>query len=158
MIRDFLFLGAVKRRLVDGTLPNTQAFLYFAIITAVDNLQLAVLQVSPAQPTPWTPFAVWGSLLAGGVFLIGTYLLNGGSAGRDYLPRYFAITAVVALWIAIPFQLAISLPSLIDALAAIEWYVPAVLLITTVTIFTVIAVQIRDVAIRSRHTAVSGSG
>ena len=97
MVRDFLFLSAVKRRLVHGTLPNTQVFLYFVIITAVDNVQLAVLQVSPVAPTRWTPLAVWSSFLAGGIFLIGTYLLNGGSAGRDYLPRYFAITAVVAL-------------------------------------------------------------
>lgn len=54
MIRDFLFLSAVKRRLVDGTLPNNQIFLYFIVITGVDNLQLAVLQVAPAQPTSWS--------------------------------------------------------------------------------------------------------
>ncbi len=153
MVRDFLFLGAVKQRLVDGRLPNAQAFLYFVIITAVDNLQLAVLQVSPAQPTRWTPLAVWGSLLAGGVFLVGTYLLNGGSRGRDYLTRYFALTAVVALWIAVPFQVLVSLPRLLEPLVGVDWYVPAVLLITNIGIFSFIAWQIRDVAIRSRHAS-----
>jgi hypothetical protein len=68
MVREFLFLPRVKRRLAERTLPNLQAFLYFFIITAVDNLQLGLLQVSPAQPTRWTPFAVWGSLAVGGAF------------------------------------------------------------------------------------------
>ena len=153
MVRDFLFLGAVKRRLVDGRLPNTQAFLYFVIITAVDNLQLAVLQLSPAQPTRWTPLAVWGSLLAGGVFLVGTYFLNGGSRGHDYLTRYFALTAVVALWIAVPFQLLISLPRVLEPLVGVDWFVPAVLLVANIGIFSFIALQIRDVAIRSRQAS-----
>ena len=93
---------------------------------------------------------MWGSLVAGTIFLGATYLLNGGSSGRDYLPRYFSLTAVVALWIAIPFQLVISLPRVFGVLASIEWYVPAVLLSTNVAIFTFIAVQIREVASRIR--------
>ena len=50
-----------------------------------------------------------------------------------------------------PFQLAISLPRFVEALAILEWYVPAVVLVTNLAIFTFIAAQIRDVAIRSRH-------
>src|SRR5687767_7521912 len=80
-LRNFLFLGQVKRRLADGTLPAAQAFVYFLLITVVDNLQLAVLQVSPAQPIPYMPLAVWGSLVLGIVFLVATYLLNGGAGG-----------------------------------------------------------------------------
>ncbi len=149
MVRDFLSLGAVKRRLVQGALPNTQIFLYFLVITAVDNLQLAMLQVSPATPTPWTPFAVWGSVVLGGLFLVGTYVLNGGSTGRDYLPRYFSISAVVALWIAIPFRFALSLPRFISPLAELEWYVPTLILTTNIALFSFIALQIYNVARRS---------
>jgi len=61
MIGDFLFLSRVKRRLVDGTLPNLQAFIYFVVITSVDNLQMGYVQLSPIQPTRWTPFSVWGA-------------------------------------------------------------------------------------------------
>ena len=61
------------------------------------------------------------------------------------------------LWIAIPFQLAISLPALFDGLAAIEWYIPVILLATNVGIFTFIAVQIRDVANQSQQVALGDS-
>jgi hypothetical protein len=150
VLGQFLFLPRVKRQLVERTLPNTQGFVYFLIITGIDNLQLGLLQVSPAQPTRWTPFAVWGSLAVGGVFLVATYLLNGGSAGRDYLIRYFSISAVVALWVAVPLQLLISLPRLVDSLARLDWYVPAVLFTANVLLFSFIALQVRDVANRSR--------
>ena len=153
MIRDFLFLPRVKRQLIEGTLPNSRAFLYFLIITAVDNLQLAILQVSPAQPTRWTPLAVWGSLAIGGVFLVATYLLNGGSAGRDYLTRYFSISAVVALWVALPIQLLISLPRVAASLSNLDWYVPSVLFSTNILLFSFIALQVRDVATRSQLPA-----
>ena len=150
-IRRFLSLAHVKGRLVDRSLPNAQIFSYFVVITAVDNLQLAVLQVSPAQPTPWTPLSVWSSIFVGGIFLFATYHLNGGSAGRDYLARYFSLSAVVALWIAIPFQALITLPRAFDQLAAVEWYVPLVVFLTNVAFFSFIALQVRDVALRSRN-------
>lgn len=153
MVREFLFLSRVKRQLVERTLPNTQVFVYFFIITAVDNLQLGLLQVSPAQPTRWTPVAVWGSLGIGGVFLVATYLLNGGSRGRDYLVRYFSISAVVALWVALPLQLLISLPRIVTPVASLDWYVPAVLFTANVLLFSFIAWQVRDVASRSRPEA-----
>ena len=107
--------------------------------------------MAPAEPTPWTPLAVWGSVLLGGIFLVGTYILNGGSAGRDYLPRYFALSAVVALWIAVPFQLALSLPRFFELLAGLEWYVPTIILFTNVAFFGFVSVQIHDVANRSRQ-------
>jgi hypothetical protein len=150
MIREFLFLPRVKNQLIERTLPNTQAFVYFFIITAVDNLQLGLLQVSPAEPKRWTPYAVWGSLAVGGVFLVVTYFLNGGSAGRDYLIRYFSISAVVALWVALPLQLMISLPRFVASLAKLDWYVPVVLFTANVLLFSFIALQVRDVANRSR--------
>jgi hypothetical protein len=146
MIGDFLLLSRVNRRLVDGTLPNLQAFIYFVVITSIDNMQMGYLQVSPAHPTRWTPLSVWGGLSLGGVFLIATYLFNGGASGRDYLVRYFSISAVVALWIAVPFQVLISLPGMVRSLAAIDWYVPAIIMTTNVLYFTFVALQIRDVA------------
>ena len=153
MIRDFLSLAHVKWRLVDGTLPNLQAFIYFVVITSIDNLQLGYLQVSPAHPTRWTPLAVWGGLSLGGVFLIATYLLNGGASGRDYLVRYFSISAVVALWIAVPFQVLISLPGMLTSLAAFDWYVPAIITLVNVLYFAFVALQIRDVALSPQISA-----
>jgi hypothetical protein len=150
VIRQFLSLPRVKRQLVERTLPNTQVFVYFFIITAIDNLQLGLLQVSPAEPTPWTPSAVWGSLAIGAVFLFATYLLNGGSEGRDYLIRYFSISAVVALWVALPLQLLISLPRVVTSLAKLDWYAPAVLFTANVLLFSFIALQVHEVASRSR--------
>jgi len=152
-VGDFLLLGRVKRRLIEGNLPSTQAFVYFCIITSIDNLQLGVLQVSPFHPTRWTPLAVWGSLFEGGVFLIAAYLLNGVSAGRDFLTRYFAICAVVALWIAVPFQTLIWLPHIVPSLASVDWYNPAVVLVTNTVMFPFLALQIRDVARKSLGTA-----
>jgi len=147
MIRDFVFLSRIKQKLVEGTLPNLQAFIYFVVITSIDNLQLGYLQLSPAHPTRWTPLAVWGGLSLGGVFLIATYLLNGGASGRDYLVRYFSISAVVALWIAVPFQVLISLPGIVPSLAAVDWYVPAIITIVNVLYFSFVALQIREVAL-----------
>jgi len=147
MIGDFLLLSRVKQRLVDGTLPNLQAFIYFVVITSIDNLQMGYLQVSPAHPTRWTPLSVCGGLSLGGVFLIATYLFNGGASGRDYLVRYFSISAVVALWIAVPFQLLIWLPGMVPALAAFDWYVPAIIMLINVLYFSFVALQIRDVAL-----------
>jgi hypothetical protein len=147
MIRDFLSLAHVKWRLVDGTLPNLQAFIYFVVITSIDNLQLGYLQLSPVHPTRWTPLTVFGGLSLGGVFLIGTYLLNGGASGRDYIVRYFSISAVVALWIAVPFQVLISLPSMVPSLRALDWYVPAIIMLVNVLYFSFVALHIREVAV-----------
>ena len=154
MVRNFLFLSRIKQKLVNGTLPNLQAFIYFVVITSVDNLQLGYLQISPAHPTRWTPFAVWGGLTLGGVFLIATYLFNGGASGRDYLVRYFSISGVVALWIAVPFQVLIWLPAMVPSLAAVDWYVPVVITIVNVLYFLFVALQIRDVALSSRLSMV----
>jgi len=84
-----------------------------------------------------------------------TYLFNGGASWRDYLVRYFSISAVVALWIAIPFQLAISLPAVVPSLAAIDWYVAAIISITNILYFSFVALQIRDLAMsfRAAHGA-----
>jgi hypothetical protein len=153
MIRDFLLLSRIRQKLVEGTRPNLQAFIYFVVITAIDNLQLGYLQVSPAHPTRWTPLAVWGGLSLGGVFLIATYLLNGGASGRDYLVRYFSISAVVALWIAVPFQVLISLPGMLTSLAAFDWYVPATIMLVNVLYFSFVALQIRDVALSPQISA-----
>jgi hypothetical protein len=147
MVGDFLLLSRVKQRLANGTLPNLQAFVYFVVITSVDNLQLGYLQVSPAHPARWTPLAVWGGLTLGGVFLIAPYLFNGGASGRDYLVRYFSISAVVALWIAVPFHVLISLPGMVPSLAAFDWYVPAIITLVNVLYFAFVALQIRDVAL-----------
>jgi hypothetical protein len=111
---------------------------------------MGYVQVAPIQPTRWTPFSVLGGLSLGGVFLIATYVLNGGASGRDYLVRYFSISAVVTLWIAIPFQIAISLPSVVPSLAAIDWYVAATISITNVLYFSFVALQIREVALGSQ--------
>ena len=157
MIRDFLFLGRVKRRLIEGSIPSAQVFSYFFIITAVDNLQLAILQVSPAEPAPLTPVAVWGSVAIGGVYLVATYFLNGGASGRDYLARYFSVSAVTALWVAVPFQSLLWLPRVFEPIARLDWYVPALLLIANIGIFSFIALQIRGIARGSRRAGANDS-
>jgi len=88
------------------------------------------------------------------VFLTATYVLNGGASGRDYLVRYFSISAVVTLWIAIPFQIAISLPTVVPSLAAIDWYVAAIVSTTNILYFSFVAWQIHGIAMRSRMSVV----
>ena len=142
MLRDFFVLSRVKAKLAQQTMPPTQAFVYFLIITGVDALQLAVLQVVPAQPTPWTPIAVWGSFFLGFGFLIACFWFNGGAEGHDFFVRYFSLSGLVAL----PFQALLGLPAVVHPLAGVEWYNPAVVLCANVLIFGFIAAQIRSVA------------
>jgi len=144
-----LSLWKVKQDLIDGTISNTRVFMYFVVIIAVDNLQLAMLQIAPANPTHWTPYSVWGSLIAGAFFLIATFKLNGGERGMDYLPRYFSISAVVALWIAIPFQLLIYLANTIESIKDLDWFIPLIIFCTNLIYFSFVAYQIYDVASKS---------
>ena len=80
---------------------------------------------------------------------MGSYRLNGGARGRDFLVRYFSISAVVALWIAVPFQALLALPQYAGTLARADWYNPFVVLVTNALIFAFIASQIWAVAKRS---------
>jgi hypothetical protein len=85
-------------------------------------------------------------------------LSTGESPGRGKgFPKRrerISISAVVTLWIAIPLQVAISLPTVVPSLAATDWYVATIIGTTNVLYFLFVAWQIRDVATSSRLSVV----
>ena len=85
----------------------------------------------------------------GTAFLVGTYFLNGGSKGRDFLIRYFSVSAVTALWVAIPFQATLWVFGSNPTLASLDWFVPMFVLLMNAGLFAFIAYNIHDVASRS---------
>lgn len=145
---DLVLLPRLKARLVNGPLPTTQAFIYFAFVTAFDALQLAVLSSTVHSPGPWGAFAAWGSFALGVVFVVLTYLVNGGSSGVDYLACYFSICAVVGLYTAGPLQVLLRLPQF-SSFEPPSWYAPALVLGTNLLMFGLILLNVSDVA---RHT------
>jgi len=146
MLSTFFSLRKVKQQLAARTLPNFQAFLYFLVIIAIDNLQLAYLQIVPARPTSWTAYSVIASLVLGVLFLAATWHLNGGSSGKDYLVRYFSLSAIVAMWIAIPTQLVVSLSNSMDFLTRLSWLNPLIIFCINAGYFCFVAWQIHQVA------------
>lgn len=146
MIGDFVLLSRVKRKLIEGTMGPVQVFLYFLMITAFDGLQLVILQITPATPTRFTPLAAWGSAIIGLSFIILYFVINGGSRGVNFLERYFSLCGVVGLWCIVPFQCLLACASMVKPLAGLDWYIPAVILVTNLLLFGTVALQFRDVA------------
>jgi hypothetical protein len=82
------------------------------------------------------------------------YRFNGGSSGADFLPRYFSLSAVIGLYTAGPLQILLRLPRWLPSLEVGPGYAPALVLGTNLLMFSLILVNLRDVA---RRTASGGS-
>jgi len=151
---DLVRIGRLKQRLIAGPLPNPLTFVYFFFVTGFDGLQLAILDSTPHTPGPWGPPAAWASVVLGIVFLVLAYRFNGGSSGADFLPRYFSLSAVIGLYTAGPLQILLRLPRWLPSLEVGPGYAPALVLGTNLLMFSLILVNLRDVA---RRTASGGS-
>ena len=149
-LADLVLISRVKARLVAGPLPTTQAFTYFAFVTAFDALQLAVLSSTSHSPGPWGAAAAWFSFGLGAVFVVLTFLVNGGASGVDYLARYFSLCAVVGLYIAGPLQVLVRLPQWHPSLVVPPWYAPALIAGTNALMFSLILINVADVSRRTR--------
>ena len=124
---ELIWLPRVKAALAGGPLPSNRAFGYFFLVVGFDALQLAMLDARAHQPGPYTAFSVWASFAAGAVFIPLAYLVNGGSRGVDFFSRYFALCAVVGIWLAGPLQLLLAVPRWFE-LAPGPLYAPALVL------------------------------
>jgi hypothetical protein len=87
-------------------------------------------------------------------FLLLAYRFNGGASGADFLPRYFAISAVIGLYTAGPLQILLQLPHLLPSFPPGPGYAPALVFGTNLLMFSLILVNLRDVA---RRTTGGGS-
>ena len=146
---DLVRIGRLKQRLIAGPLPNPQTFLYFFLVTAFDAIQLAILDSTPHAPGPWAPPVAWACLILAAVFLVLAYRFNGGSSGADFLPRYFSISAVIGIYTAGPLQILLRLPNWLPSLELGPAYAPALVFGTNLLIFSLILVNLRDVARRA---------
>ncbi len=148
-LADLILISRLKARLVAGPLPARQAFIYFAFVTAFDALQLAVLSSTSHPPGPWGSAAAWSSFGLVALFVVLTFVVNGGSSGRDYLARYFSLCAVIGLYTAGPLQVLLRVPQWLPSLAVPSWYTPALVLGTNGLMFGLILVNVVDVARRT---------
>jgi hypothetical protein len=156
-LRDLLVLSRLKQRLSEAPLPNGQAFACFALVTLFDGLQLAILDGSAHAPGPWGPAAAGASFAVGVVFVLLSFVLNGGTAGVDYFARYFSLCAVIGLYTAGPLQILLRLPALLPAFEPPDWYAPALVLGTNLLMFSWILASFADVARRTRWPAARAS-
>ncbi len=146
---DLIHIGRLKRRLIAGPLPNPLTFFYFFVVTGFDGLQLAILDATPHAPGPWAPLAASASLALAVVFLVLAYRLNGGASGADFLPRYFSISAVIGLYTAGPLQILLRLPRWVPSIEVGPVYAPALVFGTNLLMFSLILVNLTDVARRT---------
>jgi hypothetical protein len=116
----FWDLDALKRSLVEGTVPPLDRLGYLASAVAANAIGAAMPVVSPSLATPLD--AVIGLV----AFSVGTgiaFTANGGRAGPDFLGRYLALWCVAGA----RFSNFVGLPvMLLAALAAYAWRLPRV--------------------------------
>jgi len=95
--RDLWDTRHVKSKLAARAMPEGKVFLYFLAITTFDWLQLTAFRIRPnpgplSAPSQFDAWFGFGITVVGVVFL---FLCNGGGLGKDFLYRYFPLSAVV---------------------------------------------------------------
>jgi len=92
-------IKALRKELAANTLTEAQVFSYFLVMLTLDTLmfQLAPLFPSTGETNVWDYVGYAGSV----VFTVGgalvAYRMNGGSAGRGFLARYFPLMWVLSI-------------------------------------------------------------
>lgn len=92
-------IKALKKELAANTLTESQVFAYFLTLLTLDTLvyQLAPLLPGTGDTTVWDYVGYAGSVAftVGGALV--AYRMNGGSAGRGFLARYFPLMWVLSV-------------------------------------------------------------
>lgn len=94
----FWNLRALKRELVAGALGEGRVFSYFFAVLTFDTVLYYLGSLLPASET--TIWTYVGAVVMAGTTLTGTYVAwrqNGGTAGRDFLGRYFPLLWVLCV-------------------------------------------------------------
>ena len=156
-------IKALKKELAANTLTESQVFAYFLTLLALDTLvyQLAPLLPGTGDTTGWDYVGYAGSVAftVGGTLV--AYRMNGGSAGRSFLVRYFPL-----MWVLTIRFLVFMLPLLVLAMipmgyfsetlfgteaagedfAALSMYVVMLSCVWFLAFYYRLAVHLRDVA------------
>jgi uncharacterized membrane-anchored protein YitT (DUF2179 family) len=115
-------IKALKKELAANTLTESQVFVYFLTMLTLDTLmfQLAPLFPNTGHTNVWDYVGYVGSV----VFTVGgalvAYRMNGGSAGRDFLARYFSL-----MWVLTVRFLVFMLPFLVLAMIPMGYFFEA---------------------------------
>lgn len=92
-------IKALKKELAANALTESQVFAYFLAMLTLDTLmfQLAPLLPGTGDTNVWDYVGYVGSVVftVGGALL--AYRMNGGSAGRGFLARYFPLMWVLSV-------------------------------------------------------------
>jgi len=95
----FWNIKALKKELVANTLTESQVFAYFLTMLALNVLVYESIPLfpSPEETNVWDYVGYVGSVVftVGGTLL--AYRVNGGSAGKDFLTRYFPLMWVLTV-------------------------------------------------------------
>ena len=115
----FWNIKALKKELVANTLTESQVFAYFLTMLTLDTsmYQLITLFPGTGETDAWDYVSYAGSV----VFTVGgalvAYLVNGGSAGKNFLTRYFPL-----MWVLTVRFLAFMVPVFVVAMISMFYF------------------------------------
>ena len=104
-ITSFFSTKSVKEKIANGTLSETQIFIYFYLILMFDTISFVqqCLAIARKQPTPLDWVNIWGLLIINAFGFVILFLANGGSKGHNFLKKYFSLSFTVGYKYAILF-------------------------------------------------------
>jgi hypothetical protein len=92
-------IKALKKELVANVLTESQVFAYFLAVLTLETLMFQLVSLFPGtgETGVWDYAEYAGSVIftVGGTLV--AYRMNGGSAGRDFLVRYFPLMWVLTI-------------------------------------------------------------
>jgi hypothetical protein len=102
---NFFSTKSVKEKIANGTLSETQLFIYFYLILMFDTMSFVqqYLAIAGKQPTLLDLVNIWGLLIINAIGFIVLFLANGGSQGHNFLKKYFSLSFTVGYKYAIIF-------------------------------------------------------
>lgn len=117
-------IKALKKELVANALTESQVFAYFLAVLTLETLMFQLVSLFPGtgDTDVWDYVGYVGSVIftVGGALL--AYRMNGGSAGRGFLARYFPL-----MWVLTIRFLVFLLPMLAVAMISIFYFSEALL-------------------------------
>lgn len=86
----------VREQLRANALSEAATFAYFFTITTFDWLQFTLIATAPSTEIGiWSVVSLWATFVITVAGVIYLYVQNGGSAGKQFLYRYFPLSVTV---------------------------------------------------------------
>jgi hypothetical protein len=103
----------LKEKLIDKSLSEGQAFIYFFAILLFDYSQFTFdyLGLNGQEPNIWVKTNIIGALALTFFGVLYVFWCNGGTKGEQFFHRYFSLSVVVGIKFVI---LILGLPILVD--------------------------------------------